>query len=87
MNLKQTRIAYWAGVVLALAVLVCAQLLSESNRMMMHLLMILGVLSFAAANLNVYSNWRCPDCGRVLPMRGLISIACCPYCGTELFPG
>lgn len=48
----------------------------------------LAVIGLAAMLLGIAAKlifWRCPKCGRLLPIRSVTGIEFCPYCGEELF--
>lgn len=48
----------------------------------------LAIVALAAIVLGIavqLKYWRCPKCGRLLPMRSIHDIDFCPYCGDELF--
>ena len=86
MDLRRTRRLYWWGVALAVGVLLCGMWCEDRFPQAVPVLVPLGLVLFLAANVAALFGWRCPRCGRMLPMRGLWSIAYCPHCGDELFP-
>lgn len=48
----------------------------------------LAVIGLAAMLLGIAAKliyWRCPKCGRMLPIRSVTGMEFCPYCGEELF--
>lgn len=48
------------------------------------LLSIAGIVAACMGYVFFWLFWRCPHCGRHLPMQGMLFIEVCPYCSKEL---
>lgn len=77
---KSAQLAFW--VMLWTGFLICVLSAVFDDALW---LLIAGAAVVALALLVMVVFWRCPKCGKPLPIHGSAGFDFCPYCGEEIF--